>query len=573
MDALGQLEWDIDWHTHARRAHLLLLAGMWLFPKHSSSVTSSATSVDVELDALAASLNQLDFDIAEREQRLLQMEHVYINLRVNLDIYRRQTSTLGGHEWLPTLIKKGRARRETASAHALSDGVPKEQRVALMRKLIASFAAQLTERDEALELLQAEISDLEAEKSVLHEAIGNAIANATRASGTADATPTAAATASVTSANNVTSGANVTLQMMSAAAQSNVARADVASLVTEEKTLDIHLSVPPPGGRMGIALTDKNEIADLADGQLAQQCGLMVGDIIVAVDGVAIPRNATGDVPSAALYLSRTQDDPPHAQRRLVVIRPLVPSPPTPLADGMERQYESTLEEEEEQEEEEEGEGEVDWAAEMTMAADELKQAAMGAALRVEQRASEAASAVESSRALEAMARLAALRARAMEAKASMEGERARALQATATAAVEDVSALETRLAEEARLTKSAQSWAQHLERELIKAKEDAVQSLQALRADTERTAQQAAVQAVSLALSGMAKDRQAPRALEAQLEVAAGRAALEAVAGVLPKSAVPLGGSSHAQGQLAAAMMEVAKATRGPALDDDWDD
>jgi len=209
----------------------------------------------------------------------------------------------------------------------------------------------------------------------------------------------------------------------------------------------------------------------------------------------------------------------------------------------------------------------------MTMAADELKQAAMGAALRVEQRASEAASAVESSRALEAMARLAALRARAMEAKASMEGERARALQATATAAVEDVSALETRLAEEARLTKSAQSWAQHLERELIKAKEDAVQSLQALRADTERTAQQAAVQAVSLALSGMAKDRQAPRALEAQLEVAAGRAALEAVAGVLPKSAVPLGGSSHAQGQLAAAMMEVAKATRGPALDDDWDD
>ena len=345
MDALGQLEWDIDWHTHARRAHLLLLAGMWLFPKHSSSVTSSATSVDVELDALAASLNQLDFDIAEREQRLLQMEHVYINLRVNLDIYRRQTSTLGGHEWLPTLIKKGRARRETASAHALSDGVPKEQRVALMRKLIASFAAQLTERDEALELLQAEISDLEAEKSVLHEAIGNAIANATRASGTADATPTAAATASVTSANDVTSGANVTLQMMSAAAQSNVARADVASLVTEEKTLDIHLSVPPPGGRMGIALTDKNEIADLADGQLAQQCGLMVGDIIIAVDGQALYTEA-GERISAALYLSRTQDDPPHAQRRLVVIRHLVPSPPTPLADGMERQYGATTEEE-----------------------------------------------------------------------------------------------------------------------------------------------------------------------------------------------------------------------------------
>ena len=89
----------------------------------------------------------------------------------------------------------------------------------------------------------------------------------------------------------------------------------------------------------------KNEIADLADGQLAQQCGLMVGDIIIAVDGQALYTEA-GERISAALYLSRTQDDPPHAQRRLVVIRPLVPSPPTPLADGMERQYGATTEEE-----------------------------------------------------------------------------------------------------------------------------------------------------------------------------------------------------------------------------------
>ena len=127
------------------------------------------------------------------------------------------------------------------------------------------------------------------------------------------------------------------------------------------------------------------------------------------------------------------------------------------------------------------------------MAADELKQAAMGAALRVEQRASEAASAVESSRALEAMARLAALRARAMEAKASMEGERARALQATATAAVEDVSALETRLAEEARLTKSAQSLAQHLEHELSKAEGEQGRLARALKAMAGRTALEAA--------------------------------------------------------------------------------